>query len=85
MLTLAYLFSMAATVLTAIWLMERARSHREHELAELTMQLLKDNRALMETVARDAGKPVIFSKPERVSSTGWFDSKPRLKVSEPIK
>jgi hypothetical protein len=55
---------------------------------KLVLELLKridvlqeDNRRLTDAILRDAGKPVIFQKPEMKPSTSWFDAAPKIKVA----
>lgn len=56
--------------------------NRELELLRELAALREDNRALMEALARSAGAPALFRKPETETSEGWFDGKPTLVVKQ---
>lgn len=43
-------------------------------------ELQADNRALVEAIARHAGQPIMFKKPEKVPSETWYESKPKVTV-----
>lgn len=74
-----FLLLVIAATLTLHWLEGRRMECLLREIGELR----SDNRALMEALVRDAGKPLIFKPPVTEDSEGWFDPALPPKPEEP--